>query len=133
MTWTDSKNNLWLFGGEGYGKEDIFGNLNDLWRFDTNINEWTWITGSNQINQVSHYGQKGVESVNNVLGARSGGMTWIDNGNYLYLFGGEQKNIATNKSELMSDLWRFDFSSGLWTWINGAQEPSVQSNHGKII
>ena len=37
-------NNLWLFGGSG-NSESSSGNLNDLWKYNTLTNEWTWVKG----------------------------------------------------------------------------------------
>lgn len=46
-TWTDSKGNLWLFGGWGYDMNfDLQFFFNDLWEFDTTKNQWIWMGGS---------------------------------------------------------------------------------------
>ena len=31
--WVDASGNLWLFGGMGFDKNGVQGNLNDLWRY----------------------------------------------------------------------------------------------------
>jgi N-acetylneuraminic acid mutarotase len=31
--WKDGTGNFWVFGGEGYGADGIYGNLNDLWAY----------------------------------------------------------------------------------------------------
>jgi len=65
------------------------GNLNDLWRYRVNDSTWTWISGSNTINQRASYGEKGVPSPSNVPGARYGAAGWFDNDRQeLWLFGG---------------------------------------------
>ena len=64
----------------------VLGMLNDLWKFDgTN---WTWISGSNQINQPGNYGIKGVPHPDNVPGGRQYAAAWIDSSDNLLLFGG---------------------------------------------
>jgi hypothetical protein len=35
-TWTDSRGNLWLFGGNGFDSSGNFGYLNDLWEYQIN-------------------------------------------------------------------------------------------------
>src|SRR6267142_2938281 len=42
LSWTDTKGNLWLFGGFVNTSTD-WSNLNDLWKFDPAINEWAWM------------------------------------------------------------------------------------------
>jgi hypothetical protein len=64
------------------------GNLNDLWKYDLNTNEWTWISGSKQIGQYAVYGEKGVPHPNNVPGSRYGGCMWEDDNGALWIFGG---------------------------------------------
>ena len=71
--------------------------LNDLWKF--NGLNWTWISGSNSTYQHGIYGTKGIGSISNIPGARSGSISWIDSNNNLWLFGGAgySSNNAGNK------------------------------------
>ncbi len=52
---------IWVFGGAGY---DSVGNgstdLNDLWRFDPQTGQWTWMSGSNMAGAKGVYGTLGV-------------------------------------------------------------------------
>jgi hypothetical protein len=57
VTWTDATGNLWLFGGYGYDANGALGDLNDLWRY--NAGRWTWVAGSNLVNQPGVYGVLG--------------------------------------------------------------------------
>src|SRR5262249_32870383 len=51
-SWIDSSGNLWMFGGYGYdGGAFGIGILNDLWKYNTQINEWTWMKGANSAYQ----------------------------------------------------------------------------------
>jgi len=43
-----------------------------------NDSTWTWISGSNTINQPGVYGSKGVPSTENYPGARERGVGWYD-------------------------------------------------------
>jgi hypothetical protein len=108
VSWRDSSGVFWLFGGNGFDSTGTGtqGDLNDLWKFDgTN---WTWVSGSDLINQPGVYGTKGVASPSNVPGARVYAISWIDKSNNLWLFGGAQTN----------DLWKFDGTN--WTWVSGS-------------
>jgi N-acetylneuraminic acid mutarotase len=115
VSWIDSGNNLWLFGGNGHDSTGYNGNLNDLWKFDgTN---WTWVSGSNTINQVGIYATQGTAYSSNIPGARSGSVSWIDSGNNLWLFGGNGYD-STGYNGNLNDLWKFDGTN--WTWVNGS-------------
>jgi len=60
-----------------------------LWRYRVNDSTWTWISGSNTINQIGVYGEKGKASTENIPGARSGAVGWYDSlRQEFWLFGG---------------------------------------------
>ena len=74
---------MWTVNGAIY----LFGGRRaDLWRFESGM--WTWISGSNTINQVGNYGIKGIAASSNIPGARYYSISWIDSNNTLWLFGG---------------------------------------------
>jgi hypothetical protein len=60
--------------------------LNDLWKF--NGAYWTWVSGSNLINQNGNYGTKGIANSSNIPGARFFAVSWIDSNDAIWLFGG---------------------------------------------
>src|SRR5690606_22628697 len=88
VSWIDSENNLYLFGGSVlfysiflfiYCFYCCLDYLNDLWKFDgTN---WTWLSGSNTTKQRATFGKKGVPHPDNVPGARHSAVSWIDSKN----------------------------------------------------
>jgi hypothetical protein len=61
--------------------------LQDLWVFDGLY--WTWISGSNQINQKGIYGDKKVPFPSNIPGGREGSLCWVDNEGSFWMFGGK--------------------------------------------
>ncbi len=104
VSWIDAGGNFWLFGGQGYDSAGNQDNLNDLWKFDgTN---WTWVSGSNLIDQTGTYGTKGTAASGNVPGAREAAVSWIDAGGNFWLFGGQGYDSAGNQDNL-NDLWRY--------------------------
>jgi len=110
-SWTDAKNNLWLFGGFGNDASGA-GILNDLWKYDIATNLWTWMSGDTISNSMGFFGTLGIPSVNNFPPSRSGetATSWCDNNNNLWLFGGSR-----------DDLWRYTITTNEWTWMNGSQ------------
>ena len=86
-------------------------------------NPWTWVSGSNGINQVGTYGTKGVASSANVPGARAGSVSWIDSIGNLWLFGGGVTIIG-----VFNDLWKFDGTD--WTWVSGSSTGGQIGTYG---
>ena len=131
-TWTDSQGKLWLFGGEGYDSASVFGELNDVWRFDPVAGQWTWMAGDSSTdncfiaNLSPHcagpagvYGSPGIPAATNVPGAREGAVTWYDGIGELWMFGGYGIDPAMRTGFYFDDLWRFDASTGEWAWMSG--------------
>src|SRR5258708_7729218 len=107
VSWRDSSGHFWLFGGSGVDSNGTLQDLNDLWKFDgTN---WTWVSGSNLVQQPGVYGTKGVASPSNVPGARDGAVSWIDNSGNIWLFGGAIQ---------LHNLWKFEGAN--LTWVSGS-------------
>jgi hypothetical protein len=117
-TWTDLSGNLWLFGGGGFATANI-GYLNDLWEFNPSTGEWTWMGGSNVINQKGVYGTLGLADPGNIPGARQYAMSWTDSYGNFWLFGGTGYD-SSGANDLLNDLWEYEPSTGEWTWVSGA-------------
>lgn len=114
--WTDALGNFWLFGGYGTASNTgSEGDHNDLWKFSGG--EWTWMNGSNQIEQSGTYGIKGAAATGNVPGARWQSASWTDAAGNFWLFGGLGVDSAGTRGDL-SDLWKY--SNGEWTWMGGS-------------
>ena len=108
VTWVDNNGKFWLMGGNIQG-----GNSNDLWKYDTNSNQWTWMSGSSSPNARGEYYSKGTANIYTFPGARDSGIGWLGPDGNLWLMGGNAEGGA------LSDLWKYDISSGLWTWVGG--------------
>ncbi len=113
ISWLDTNNDLWLYGGKGLDSEGTYWELGDLWRYDTTSGEWTWMSGSDIVNELGTYGTKGTPAASNIPGAREGGVSWVDKGGDLWLFGG------AGLYGYLNDLWWYDISTGEWTWMSG--------------
>jgi len=107
ISWTDTLGNLWLFGGRGHDKNRLEGWLNDLWRYSSLTGEWTWMAGSDVIDQAGIYGTQGTGSKTNIPGARYRSISWTDASGNFWLFGGfgQDKNGA---SGWLNDLWKIE-------------------------
>jgi len=83
------------------------------------------MSGSNLANQLPIYGTKGVASSSNTPGGRWIYSKWIDATGNLWIFGGERgSNLFYN------DLWKYDVTTNMWTWINGPNTTNNPGNYG---
>lgn len=102
--WTDASGNFWLFGGNGFASAGNSGSLNDIWKFSNG--QWTWMSGSNVINQNTIFGVQGSLAPGNGPGARDFLNTWVDASGNLWLFGGWGQ--AAGGSGNLNDLWMYE-------------------------
>jgi hypothetical protein len=93
------------------------------------VGEWTWVAGSNVINQPGIYGTEGTAAPGDVPGARYGAVTWTDAAGNFWLFGGTGEASAGNGGYL-NDLWKY--SGGMWTWMGGANIGSQPGTYGTL-
>lgn len=131
VSWKDASGNFWLFGGEGRDVNGSFGNLNDLWKFDVSTLSWTWVSGSNVVNQYGVYGTQGLAAASNGPGGRRISQGWADNSGNLWLFGGYGQ-ASSGGEYSMNDLWKYNIASGQWTWMSGDVNVFQASNYGTL-
>jgi hypothetical protein len=96
------------------------GYLNDLWRYIPATNEWTWMSGSSNLNEIGIYGFITVPDASNKPGGRCAYTRWSDcNSGDFWLFGGFGPDANGNSGPL-NDMWRYNLSNDVWTWMNGS-------------
>jgi hypothetical protein len=123
---------VWLFGGQGFDDVTITadtapGLLSDLWTYNTGTGAWTWVAGSNGLNQAGNYGTLGTPAPTNAPGGRETAAAWIDKSSNLWLFGGFDLDSKGNPAAL-NDLW--EFKAGQWTWVSGANVANQTGVYG---
>jgi uncharacterized repeat protein (TIGR03803 family) len=128
-SWVDASGNLWLFGGSGVGSGGALGQFNDLWKFNPAANTWTWVSGSNTVNQAGIYGTQGTPALTNVPGARREAAGWTDGNGNLWLFGGVDLYSADTGEDL-NDLWEFNPTAKSWTWVSGSNALNQSGIYG---
>ncbi len=112
---------LYMYGG--YANGIGYGWKNDLWRYDTSTNYWTWIKGSVGYNDTGSYGTQGVSLSSNLPPSyKYFASSWYCNGKF-YLFSGGDRD----------DMWEYDVSTNGWKWIKGSNvinQPAVYGIKG---
>jgi hypothetical protein len=91
-------------------------------------NQWTWVSGSNTVNQQGSYGTLGVPAPGNIPGSRDSAMSWTDAAGNLWFFGGE--GFGSNGGGFFNDLWKF--SGGEWTWMGGSSVGGQPGTYGTL-
>lgn len=124
-SWIDKSGNFWLFDGDGYDSTGTRDMLNDLWKYSNG--EWTWVGGSDLVDQAGIYGTMGTPSPDNIPGGRNGGDLWTDASGNVWLFGGQG---GTGGLSDFNDLW--EYSSGEWTWMGGANVANQAGSYGTL-
>ncbi len=97
VSWTDLSGNLLLFGGYGYVSGSgpfvyYSGSLNDFWKYSPSTGRWTWMSGSNSVNQGGSL---------STPGSRAGAVAWTVPSGNLWMFGGSG----------LSDLWKYSVAT----------------------
>ena len=111
--WKDNAGNLWLWGGTDLN----LNTYNDLWKYSSSTNEWTWMRGSPTANSngagipecimdsLSDPGSKGETRA-----------AWTDNCGNFWLYGGGR---GGSFDTLWSDLWYYKVSTNTWARVAG--------------
>ncbi len=124
--WADRKGNIWLFGGFGYDSQGIVGYLNDVWLFNSQTREWTWIGGSSAVGcddciQYGVYGTLGVAAPRNTPAGRISATVWVGSDGSFWLFGGSGWD-SVGSFGLLNDMWKYTPGTEEWTWMGGSSQ-----------
>jgi N-acetylneuraminic acid mutarotase len=86
------------------------------------------MSGSNTYGAPGVYGVKGTPAATNVPSSRSYTVA-VKSGGNLWLFGGITVDAGNNPIAL-NDLWKYDTSTGQWTWMSGSNLPNATGVYG---
>ena len=121
-SWVDNNGNLWFFGGVN----PHFYYYCDLWEYNISAGEWTWVKGPNTPNQPGIYGTRTIANAANNPGSRhETSVTWTDNNNNLWFFGGVD---STNAG--FNDVWKYSIGTNEWTYMKGSTIPGLLGTYG---
>jgi ELWxxDGT repeat protein len=121
---------LYMFGGRGYSGISSASDehQNDLWKFNTSNNNWTWLKGASGKQYFGEYGTKGFATPPNKPGSKVAASSIGTNGKF-YLFGGSGNNNYPNGGT-SNEFWEYDPVSGNWKWLKGSNTAGSAGNYG---
>jgi hypothetical protein len=128
-SWMHHPDKMYLFGGQSN-----LGMMSDLWVYTPTQGTWKFLKGANKKLQKGVYGKKGIPGNYSLPGCREEALSWTDKAGHLWLFGGRGCDAHTSSAStvgLMSDLWMFNTSSDLWTWIGGPSKRNEMAFYGE--
>jgi N-acetylneuraminic acid mutarotase len=128
-SWSDAAGNLWLFGGDSLAAQNAE-QFNDLWRYDPTTALWTWVGGSNTAANAGSYGTLAVAAASNLPPARTDAISWTDSAGIFWLFGGAQLKSNGSYLAVFNDLWSYNPTTALWTWVGGSDTPNAVGVYG---
>ena len=124
LSWVDNTGNFWMYGGYSNFSATF---LADFWKYDPSTNMWTWMGGDVMGNSNGHHGTMGVPSaINTPPSSTENACTWVD-GDNLWFYGG-----MTQGGSYIGDMWRYNISSGEWTWMKGDTTFNAPPVYGSI-
>jgi len=152
VLWADNNGNLWLFGGLGLdsagtqnpgnagtlpdGSTPEGALLNDLWQYNINTQEWTWMSGGGATglaDQIGVYGTQQVPAAGFYPGSRWGSSGWSDSNGNLWFFGGwGYASSLAQSTGFLDDIWEYHTTGtnvGLWTWWKGSSNVNESGNY----
>ena len=76
--------------------------------------EWTWMKGDSVTGVPGVFGTKGVPASSNTPPAIYEAGEWTDLQGNFWVYGGLNSSFGNQ-----GDLWKYDVSLNMWTWVNG--------------
>src|ERR1035437_5731815 len=120
-SWKSSKGDFWIFGGVGFASI-----LNDMWRYNIDSNCWTWMSGSNGVNDPGVYASQCTTDSTNLPGARFENRACWSNCDNFIIYGGTTPPFFS----VRGDLWDYNVNTNHWTWMNGPSSLNDTGNFG---
>ena len=127
--WSENNGDLWLMGGIDFDSSYNSRVRSDLWKYFPSTNQWVWMNGDSGINRLPIYGNKNITLKTNQIGGRFFTTIWNDNKGNIWFYGGGNFD-SSNKGFVYDDLWKFDITNNLFTWVAGDSNYNEYANYG---
>eukprot|EP01122_Echinamoeba_exundans_P009785 TRINITY_DN3520_c0_g1_i5.p1 TRINITY_DN3520_c0_g1~~TRINITY_DN3520_c0_g1_i5.p1 ORF type:complete len:584 (-),score=64.32 TRINITY_DN3520_c0_g1_i5:1438-3189(-) len=126
-----------MFGGHGNDAGTWQGWLNDLWKYNVETGQWTWMGGTDhrETLDLSVFGSLSVTDPRNQPGQRFSPTGWVDNARrQIWLFGGRGFGLSADPEALIfhDNLWTYRVDSSQWTWMGGSNVREGPGVYGQL-
>lgn len=102
---------IYVYGGYGLTSSTTNDSRSDMWMFDIGLGQWARVKN---FPSFSNHTNQGNPDASAQPGTRNRMATAMDASGNLWLFGGYKNN-----QDPMNDLWKYNVSTKLWTWVGG--------------
>lgn len=102
---------IYTYGGYGLTSSTTNDSRSDMWMFDISLGQWARVKN---FPSFSNHTNQGNPDASAQPGTRNRMATAIDASGNLWLFGGYKNN-----QDPMNDLWKYNITTKLWTWVGG--------------
>lgn len=112
--WVDVSGKLWLYGGTAFDAAGVGSTLDDLWRFDPDLNQWSFVGGHTVFRD---YGWPSVYSGGTLWpGTREAPASAVSADGTFWMFGERVGPIDASTGASLSAIWSFDVATGKWQY-----------------
>lgn len=119
--WRDAQGNFWMYGGQVDSSTSPFSSyieMDDLWKYETALNQWTWIDGSILTDDSSVF----LPPCQVNTGTYPGGLaymseSWVDACGNFWMYGG----AAAQTNASCNNLWCYQPTINKWYFVSGDQ------------
>ena len=121
----EERRRIYVFGGYGNGFSSA-GYLQDVWVFDTEIDEFVEHYGAGEADQVADFDSNPQQIGSSVFHCSSDVLI----GDQLYVFGGVEFLTSSGHEDYHNQLWTWNVTSKTWAHISGSREREGQAVYG---
>jgi gliding motility-associated-like protein len=120
--WRDINDNFYIFAGG-----DASTDYNDVWKYNPITNNWSWISGTNLINDLGGNPAQCTQNTSLFPESRVENQTVSTVGctQAFWSFGG-----LNSQSQMLNDLWLYDAGKNKWTFVSGNLNVTSIGNFG---
>ncbi|MCU0434570.1 MAG: gliding motility-associated C-terminal domain-containing protein [Bacteroidia bacterium] len=125
--WEDLQGNFWLFGG--MDSPVLLNCYADMWMYNPNTLQWTWMAGTSAVNGLSTFTNQCVPG-GHPQAVFENRVYWRDECGRFWSMSGANNDFTLGYNPTFSTLWCFDPNTLQFTWVGGPLAPEIPAVFG---